>query len=205
MLDFSLRYILVKAIKKARGAAIKSSWIHPSSKVESGSAFVCSSMGRYSFCGYDCDISHSEIGSFCSIANRVVIGGGRHPIEWASTSPVFYNNRDSIKKKFSRHSREPIKRVVIGHDVWVGSNAIVMQGVSIGTGAIIGAGSVVTRDVAPYSIVAGVPARLIRMRFNDRLAERLLESKWWNLDDEDLARVADKICDPEKFLEALGK
>lgn len=198
-------YFWAKALKKLRGAAIKSSCIDITSKIESGSVFYNSSMGKYSFCGCDCDISYSDIGSFCSIANRVVIGGGRHPIEWVSTSPVFYNNRDSVKKKFSRHDRDPIKKVIVGHDVWIGSNAIVMQGVSIGTGAIIGAGSVVTKDVAPYTIVAGVPARVIRNRFDQRIAERILDSKWWELGDEELGRLADNICDPKEFLEALRR
>ena len=160
-----LTYIWAKFVKKIRGAAIINSTIHPTSKVEAGSQFVNSLMDKYSFCGYGCDINDCSIGAFCSIANNVVIGGGAHPIEWASTSPVFYNNRDSVKKKFSRFEREPHKRTFIGNDVWIGHSAILIQGVRVGDGAVIGAGAVVTKSFPPYSIIGGVPAKLIRMRF----------------------------------------
>lgn len=202
---FILQYFWSKFMKKVRGVSIKNSSLDLTAKVESGSIFYGSRMGRHSFCGYDCEISCAEIGSFCSISNGVLIGGGRHPVEWISTSPVFYDNRDSVKTKLSRHSRPPNRTVVIGHDVWIGANAIIMQGVSVGTGAVIGAGSVVTKNVPPYTIVAGVPARVVRRRFSEGLAERMLDSKWWELNDKELGRVADKACDPERFLEALGR
>ena len=90
------------------------------SKVESGSLFLNSTMGKYSFCGYDCEIINCKIGSFCSIANNVIIGGAMHPINWVSMSPVFYHGRDSVKKKFSEFYRDPDKETVVGHDVWIG-------------------------------------------------------------------------------------
>ncbi len=196
-------YIWAKVIKKIRGAAINNSTIHPTSKVEAGSQFVNSSMDKYSFCGYDCDINDCSIGAFCSIANNVIIGGGAHPIEWASTSPVFYDNRDSVKKKFSRFEREPHKRTVVGNDVWIGHSAIVMQGVTIGDGAVIGAGAIVTKDVAPYMIVAGCPARIIRKRFGEEVIEKLLESKWWDLSDPELSLCAPKVKSQIEFIEAV--
>ena len=153
-----IKYIWAKILKKMRGSAIKTSQVHETSKVESGSSFVNSSMVKHSFCGYDCDIAHCQIGAFCSIANGVVIGGGAHPMSWISTSPVFYEGRDSVKAKFSEHAREPVREAVIGHDVWIGRNVLIAQGVVIGTGAVVGMGSVVTKDVDPYSIVAGCPA-----------------------------------------------
>lgn len=200
-----LSFLIAKGLKKMRGAAIRRSVIHATSKVESGSQVYDSTMDKYSFCGYDCEISFTTIGAFCSIANGVLIGGGRHPIEWASTSPVFYDNRDSIKKKYARHVRPKNGMVVVGNDVWIGANAIIMQGVNIGTGAVVGAGSVVTRDVPHYAIVAGVPARQIRMRFDKDLVDRFLKSKWWELDDDQLAALADLVPYPEKFLRALGR
>lgn len=200
-----LRFLIAKGLKKMRGAAIRRSVIHATSKVESGSQVYDSTMDKYSFCGYDCEISFTKIGAFCSIANGVLIGGGRHPIEWASTSPVFYDNRDSIKKKYARHVRPKNGMVVVVNDVWIGANAIIMQGVNIGTGAVVGAGSVVTRDVPHYAIVAGVPARQIRMRFDKDLVDRFLKSKWWELDDDQLAALADLVPYPEKFLRALGR
>lgn len=196
-------YYWSKILKKLRGPAIRSSRIGKGSKVEAGAAFVDSSMGRYSFCGYDCEISSADIGDFCSIANYVAIGGGEHPIDWVGTSPVFYAGRDSVTKKFSAFPRPKPKRVIIGSDVWIGYRAILMQGITIGHGAVIGAGAVVTRDVEPYSIVAGQPARHLRYRFDDELRAALLASEWWTLDDATLSACAQDIRDPQKFLEAL--
>jgi len=196
-------YYWSKFLRKLRGPAIRGSRIGNGSKVEAGSAFLSSTMGRYSFCGYDCEISSADIGDFCSIANYVAIGGGQHPIDWVGTSPVFYQGRDSVKKKFSAFPRSAPKRVIIGSDVWIGYRAVILQGISIGHGAVIGAGAVVTRDVEPYSIVAGLPARHLRFRFDDELRAALLASQWWECDDAMLAACAHEIRDPKKFLEAL--
>lgn len=201
----SLAYLWSKALRRLRGAAILGSTVHPTSTVEPGSAFIESTMGRHSFCGYDCEISGADIGSFSSLANHVAIGGGRHPIEWVGTSPVFYEGRDSVAKKFSTFQRPAPLRTTVGSDVWIGYRAIILQGVSIGHGAVIGAGSVVTRDVPPYAIVAGSPARLIRYRFDAPLREALLASRWWEQDDDVLARCADQIRDPKRFLERLSQ
>lgn len=200
-----LIYLWSKILRKLRGAAVRNSVVHSTSKVEPGSAFLNSTMGRHSFCGYDCEISGADIGSFCSIANYVVIGGGRHPIEWVGTSPVFYEGKDSVAKKFSAFPRPAPKRTTIGSDVWIGYRAIVMQGVTIGHGAVIGAGAVVTRDVPPYAIVGGAPARLLRYRFEEVLREALLASNWWGKSDVVLERCADQIRDPERFLERLSQ
>src|SRR6185312_1217704 len=99
----NILYILSKVLKKIRGSSIINSKIDKTSKVESGSHIVNTTFDRYSFCGYDCEIVNCDIGSFCSIANNVKIGGGMHPMQWVSMSPVFYEGRDSIKAKFSKH------------------------------------------------------------------------------------------------------
>lgn len=185
------------------GHAIKGSWIHPTYKVEAGSEVVNSSMDRHSFCGYYCEILWCDIGSFCSIANQVVIGGGMHPMDWVSTSPVFYAGRDSVKMKYSEHIRPDPARTILGHDIWIGERAIIRQGVQIGTGAVVGMGSVVTRDVEPYAVVAGTPARVIRYRFPVETINRLLASEWWACDDEAIRRAAVHIKEPHLFLEVL--
>ena len=107
------------------------------SKVEAGSSFAASTMGRHSFCGYDCEIVGADIGHFCSIANCVMIGGGQHPVDWVGMSPVFYEGRDSVAKKFSAFARPAPRRVAIGSDVWIGHRAIILQGVKIGDGAVV--------------------------------------------------------------------
>jgi acetyltransferase-like isoleucine patch superfamily enzyme len=192
-----------KFLKKIRGAAVVNSQIHKTSKVESGSSIVNVIMGKYSFCGYNCDIFNCQIGSFCSIANGVTIGGAFHPMDWVSTSPVFYKGRDSVKQKFAEHVRSVDKNVIIEHDVWIGGGVFIKQGVQIGIGAVVGMGSVVVKDVMPYSIVAGNPAKEIRKRFDSKIIECLLDSRWWEFDDEQLRYYAQYFTDPVKFLKHL--
>ena len=196
-----IRLIAFKLLKKAKLTAVRNSVIHPTSKLEAGTLFYSSRMERYSFCGYNCEIVQSDIGSFTSIANEVVLGGGRHPMEWVAMSPVFYEGRDSVKAKFSEHARPPGKRVVVGHDVWIGRSAIVLPGVTIGTGAVVGAGAIVTKDVPPYAIVAGNPARLIRYRFDESTVQRLLATAWWDFPEERLKRLGPLVKDVELFLQ----
>lgn len=200
-----LSYLWAKAFKKAHLSAIKNSNVDCTAKIEAGSHVVESSFGRHSFCGYNCEIINAEIGSFCSIANSVSIGGSQHPIKWVSTSPVFREGRDSVTKKYARHEFRSGQRTVIGHDVWIGERALIKQGVVIGTGSVIGMGSVVTRDVAPYSIVGGVPARIIRKRFGDDIVESLLRTRWWDFDDEKLSRLAVFVTDPLEFIREANR
>lgn len=197
---WAIAFFWSKFVKKLRLVAVRNSYVHETSKIEPGTTFYKSTMGKHSFCGYDCDISHGDIGSFVSIANCVVIGGGRHPMEWAGMSPVFYEGRDSVKAKFSVHRRADIRRVTIGHDVWIGRSAIILQGTQIGDGAVVGAGAVVTKAVPPYAIVAGNPAKVIRYRFDDAMIARLLAIQWWNLEEDTLRRLAVDIRDVEKFV-----
>ena len=203
MIDRLLHYIFPKLLKKLRGSAVMGSQVHHTSKLESGTSFVHSIMGRHSFCGYDCEVEHTDIGSFVSIANRVVLGGGKHPMDWVGMSPVFYTGRDSVTFKASTHQRPPPARITIGNDVWIGHSAVVMQGVQIGHGAVIGAGSIVTRDVPDYAVVAGNPARLLRHRFDKKTVQRLLDSAWWQLPDADLIAMGDKVVDVAAFLDAI--
>lgn len=198
-----LSTIWAKIAKKMRMSSIRNSFIHKTSKVESGCNIVSVKMDRYSFCGYDCEIVNTEIGLFCSIANNVIIGGAAHPIQWVSTSPVFYSGRDSVKKKFSQFDRDPDIKTIIGSDVWIGNNALIKQGVRIGTGAVVGMGSVVTKDVPPYAIVAGCPARVIRYRFDSDIIQALLDSRWWEIQDSKLEEYAKYIKNPNDFLKQV--
>ena len=201
----NISYIYSKLLKKIRGSSLMNSVVDTTSKIESGSLFINSSMEKYSFCGYDCEIINCRIGSFCSIANNVIIGGAMHPINWVSMSPVFYYGRDSVKKKFSEFKRDPDKETVVGHDVWIGHGAHIKQGVTLGTGSVVGMGSVVTKDVPPYSIVGGNPARVIRMRFDEDVTNQLLKSEWWNMSESRIQELSQYIQDPVEFLNQLNK
>lgn len=200
-----LSYLYSKFFKKIiRGKSILNSQVDPLAKIYSGSEFYDSSIGRYSYVGYDCEIHSCDIGCFCSIANYLIVGGAQHPMNWVSTSPTFYNVGGGTGHKLGDNIPPEQKRTIIGNDVWIGSRVIIMQGVKISDGAIIGAGSVVTRDIPPYAVVAGVPARIIKYRFDESLIRRLQCSKWWDLPEDRLINLSDRFIDPELFLEALN-
>jgi acetyltransferase-like isoleucine patch superfamily enzyme len=146
-----------------------------------------------------------RIGAFCSIADRVhVFLGGNHRSDWVTTYP-FPAFADKWPKA---HGIEGVPAtngdVVIGNDVWIGSSATIMSGVVVADGAVVGADSCVTRDVRPYSIVAGNPAEEIRPRFDEQTIERLLELRWWDWSDERIAANADLLSsdDIERFIQA---
>ena len=99
--------------------------------------------------------------------------------------------------------RDEVKTTHVGHDVWIGRNALIKQGVTIGNGAVVGMGSVVTKDVLPYSIVGGNPAKLIRMRFSNETIDELIKSEWWYLDEDILRKCSKNIKDPKLFLKSI--
>lgn len=115
-------------------------------------------------------------------------------------APVFLSHKDSVKAKFARHDYLPMLKTSIGHDVWIGEGAFIKSGVRVGTGAVVGMGAVVTKDVPPYAIVAGNPARVIRKRFSDELIQSLLATGWWDKDDAELKLLGSYINDPEGFI-----
>jgi len=128
------------------------------------------------------------IGSFCSIGSGaafIMAGNQGHRSDWISTFPFFWMP-DVPAFAGARNGYQPAGDTVIGNDVWIGSEAIVMPGITIGDGAVIGTRSLVTRDVAPYAIVGGNPARVIRKRFDEQLVALLLEMKWWDWSDDQL-------------------
>lgn len=195
-------YLLSRSMKRLRPAAVRNSEIHITSKIEPGSQVVGSKFGRHSYCGYDCVFLNTSIGSFCSISDNVVIGGSNHPMHFVSTSPVFLSHRDSVKAKFSKFEYLDLPRTSIGNDVWIGHSAFVRAGVNIGHGAVVAMGSVVTKDVPPYTIVGGNPARILRLRFSEDICDRLLLTQWWDFPDEDLCKWAGLFDSPEMFLNA---
>jgi virginiamycin A acetyltransferase len=156
-------------------------------------------VGKCTYIGGNSRITNCQIGSFCSIAPDVVIGGGVHPVsEFVSTSPVFYSRGAQCGKTFTAQTLfQEYKNTQIGSDVWVGYRSVVLPGVSVGHGAVVGAGAVVTRDVPPYAVVAGAPARIIRFRFREDVVNRLLASSWWFREIDDLKANVDAFKSPD--------
>lgn len=199
-----LRYLCAKIIKKIQPSAVKSVEFEKPCAVEGGCTVIDSKFGRYSYCGYDCKIYNCEIGRFTSIADNVTIGLSSHPLQWVSTSPAFYRGKDSIPKDLAQLDYDPSPaKTVIGNDVWIGQGVTISAGVTVGDGAVLATDSVVTKDVAPYTIVGGVPAKPIKMRFSEELASRMLTSVWWERDPKLLKKLSHLMNDPEKFLDAL--
>ena len=186
-----------------RISSFKNCSIDPSSKVDSECTLSAVKMGRYSYVGSGTRITDTNIGSFCSIGGRCGIGGGIHPTNMVSTSPVFLKGRNILNKHFANISYNPSETVSIGNDVWIGEGVCIVSGVNIGDGAVIGAHAVVTKDVEPYSIVAGVPAKLIKKRFDDDTIKKLLELKWWDLSDEELSNLGDSFANPANLINKL--
>lgn len=164
-----------------------------------------SELGDYSYVEPFCRIASTTIGKFCSIASNCVIGPPNHPVDRASTHPAFYLNIQHYAYQFVDTSNDPSAelRTAIGNDVWLGANVFIKRGVTIGDGAIVGAGSVVTKDVEPYSIVVGVPAKVLRQRFDAETMSRLQASRWWDRDPSWLASNAHLMSDVKSFLEQV--
>ena len=134
------------------------------------------------------------IGRFCSIGRRVTISAGRHNIHGLSTSPLLNHEVDKYSREEETYLgvKNQKKMVIIENDVWIGDGAIIMPGITISTGSIIASNCVVTKDVPPYAIVGGVPGRLIKYRFKKEITEKLILSRWWNVDLETLRSLPKK-------------
>ncbi len=141
-------------------------------------------MGNYNYFGPYTMSLHSRIGSYCTFGPGTKLGQGQHNTDYFTAYPAIT----------TRNLRYDIaqKETVIENDVWTGANAVIMAGVTVGTGAVIGANAVVTHDIPPYCVAVGVPARVIRTRFPEQTVKTLLESRWW---EQELAAAADKVAE----------
>jgi acetyltransferase-like isoleucine patch superfamily enzyme len=200
-----LGYLYGKLIKKiVQGRCVISSRIDKSSIINGGCSIVHSEIGRYSAVGYQSELINCQVGSFCSIASNAYLGGAEHPLFWVSTSPVFQAvSHSGPQKRFALLPLPKAKTTIIGNDVWIGHRAIVKAGCVIGDGAVIGAGAVVTKDVPPYAIVGGVPAKVIKMRFSDAVINKLLEIRWWSFTEDQLRIIGPLMNDCEKLIQFI--
>ena len=173
-------------------------------RIGRGCIVLKSYLGYASYLGNNCTITNTRIGRFCSIASNVELVRGSHPTTgFVSSHPSFYSVNTPTGESFVDNCRfNEFKTnpsgfsLEIGNDVWIGYNVKILEGITIGDGSIVAAGSVVTHDVPAYSIVGGVPARLIRYRFNEQEVEMLLRIRWWNLPIKaikDMAKDFDNI------------
>jgi phosphonate metabolism protein (transferase hexapeptide repeat family) len=198
---------------KTAATLSESSFIHPSCRIKDAevgewvslgpnTSLVESSFDDYSYTAGNVSIIYSQIGKFCSIANSVRINPGNHP-QWRITQNhcTYRRERYGFGKDdtdfFNWRRSFPC---TIGHDVWIGHGAVIMPGVTIGIGAVIGSGAVVTKDVPDYGVAVGVPAKVIKYRFDEQMAEAVKKSAWWDWDRQTLEERIDDLCDPELFL-----
>lgn len=161
-------------------------------------------VGRYTRIKPGCVFKNATLGNYCSIANDVMIGIGQHPTNLLSTNSIFY--KPGIHARFAQHieyEEEPY--TTIGHDVWIGNGALVMDGVTIGNGAIVAARAVVTKNVPPYAIVGGIPAKVIKFRYDDETISLLQRWQWWNLSDDFIDHIKSLFVDSDINAEKIRK
>ncbi len=143
-----------------------------------------SEIGDHSYLNSASHANYTKIGKFCSIGSNVKFGLGYHPTNLISTHPAFYSNNKDFKTFSDKNYFKEYPRIILGNDVWVGINVIVMGGVTIGDGAIIAAGAIVTKDVESYAVVGGVPARHLKYRIDKNLIRKVIGTEWWNKDEK---------------------
>lgn len=164
-------------------------------------------VGKYSRVGANCNITNADVGNFTAIGKDSVIGLGQHPTNYLTSHSIFYK-----KGNWGWHDDwiaaidfVEEKRIHIGNDVWIGRHCMVMDGVTIGDGVTVAAGAIVTKDVPPFAIIGGVPAKVIKYKFSQEAIDRLEEIKWWNLPDDEITKVIDLFHTKNPTLEDINR
>lgn len=187
-------YLEIKERKKklsiGYGSYISSCQFGEYNKIQNNVKLIDVSLGDFTYIANNSNIIKTTIGKFCSIGSNCQIVLGRHPSStFISTHPAFFSiSKKHLKTFVDKNKFVEYKSVEIGNDVWIGANVIILDGIKIGNGAIVATGSVVTKDVLPYSIVGGVPAKIIKYRFKESEITKLLKIKWWNWNIEKIKK-----------------
>ncbi|QOY54070.1 CatB-related O-acetyltransferase [Candidatus Sulfurimonas marisnigri] len=206
------RFNYYKLVKKFSTSKIyfdvtvdKKSFIGKNTVLFSGVNLLHSTVSDYTYIQSNSNILFSNIGKFCSIASNVSIGLANHPMSMISTSPIFYDYTQPLPCFFTKEILYDSKHNItnIESDVWIGQGAMIKSGVTIGVGAVIAAGAVVVKDVEPYSIVGGVPAKHLKYRFDEKLRNELYLSKWWELSDEKIIGLSEYFSNPNLMLNEI--
>ena len=207
-----IKWYLSKHVQCEKGSRVYSSNSFEGYNRICSKAYVSKTyLGFGSYIGRYSSIISAYVGRYTSIGPHVKITSGNHPIKtFVSTHPAFYSIRLQAgftyvdKQLFDEELGEKY-HTKIGNDVWIGDDALIVAGVTIGDGAVIAAGAVVTKDVPEYAIVAGVPARIVKYRFNPAEIEQLKKIKWWEQDEEWVKKNAFLFSDIDVFLKNKGK
>lgn len=159
-------------------------------------------LGDYSYIAVNSNITNAEIGRFCSLGPNFCCGLGIHPTNGISTSPMFYSTaKQNGMTLATKNKIRESKKTTIGNDVFIGANVTVLDGVVIGNGVVIGAGAVVVSDIPDYAVAVGVPAKVVKYRFDKNVIEKLQRMQWWEWDIDKLKDVEQSFFDVEKFIQ----
>lgn len=204
-----LLFNLSNSIEIGRNAKVRGAKIAKNVKIGSHCNIQRGGVSSFSYMGDYCELPQVEIGKFCSIAAHVTLAAGNHPMSYVSTSPYTYSTiRNSFAKKqlFTQeffYTDEDHKYLCkIGNDVWIGTGATLVSGskaLNIGDGAVIAAGAVVTKDVPPYAVVAGCPAKILRYRFSDEMISEMEREKWWDKSEDWIKESVEAFSDPSRL------
>lgn len=208
MINYLISLLSLKKISH-KGVSLFSYWDNRShftrcSQLRYFTKLKVSRIGKYTRINPFCELSHVNVGNFTAIGHHCKIGLGQHPLNYVSTHSIFYK-KNIFKNNWVKPIEFPVRPINIGNDVWIGIESTIMDGVTIGDGAVIGAKSLVTKDVPPFAVVGGIPAKIIKYRFAPEIINKLLEIKWWDLSDKEIEAKMEFFHEPLITIEIINK
>lgn len=174
-------YYWLRSILRIPSDILNHNKVHSSTRIAGGASLKLCSIGKYNYIARRNSLYNVEVGNYCCFGPDIHIGGMQHSYWWYSMSPIL-----------SDECKSP-ERTIIGNDVWLGAGCIIKQGVKIGDGAVVGAGSFVNKDVEPFSIVVGSPAKLLKYRFDEDVRDAIVKSGYWDKDPEEAKQILNQL------------